>query len=536
MDRYLNYKKTWLPHLRGSHPKSAFGNGSCMYVMSLEGWRRGLDLKFTINKKRKGMLAAISFTLSDGKTSHTFQGSRGDFIPKEAINICRNKDLTNKTLRAAGVPIPEGTDFSREATNEEIIEYANKIGYPVVLKPSDSEGGGVGVITNIRNDEEFRKALTKVRDEMNAKACIVEKHFFGEDFRVYVLEDQVIGSFHRRSQSVVGDGVSDIQSLLEKKNEERMLSPFLAKKKIKIDEKMKKFLEEQGKSPTYVPEKGERVYLRRNGEAFGERDSIDFTDQLSPKMKEIAISAIKAIPGLRHGGVDMLIDLEKDEGIVNEVNSRAQISNHVYPVEGNAVDIPKILIDYYFPHTKGNKLTDILYYYDFDPVMDAYKNGTEDKIVVHIPKMPQGLKKSKRYVVKGTNLKSEYKKWIKEQAISMKLHGFVQNINSESIAVVVSGSQFKVNAFKGILEKESPLPAKIFEVKGAEYARPIKVGFEIIKVGKKAATGAAKKNIATQAPVKKAATKQANKNLSNVKKKASIPRRIVRKIKRMIKA
>src|SRR5699024_7489480 len=341
-----------------------------MYLMSLESWRRGLQLKFQI-KKHRNILSAVSYSLNDGVNEHIFHGSRGDFVSKEAIKICMNKDLTNKYLSEANVSVRVGKGFTESVSDNEILNYANKIGYPVVLKPATGEGGA-GVVTNIKNDKELQNNLNRFRKLNPAGKVIVEKFFVGEDFRVYVLDGKVIGAFHRRAQSVVGDGTSTLRELLIKKNKERHLSPFLAKGTIKIDKKMKGFLAERGLSEDSVPKVNERVFLRRNGEFFGQRDAVNVTDKLSSKMKELAISAVKAIPGLPHGGVDMLIDLENDEGIVNEVNSRAQISNHVFPVKGEAVDIPKMIIDYYFPETKGNYVSNIPYYYDYKPVLDAF--------------------------------------------------------------------------------------------------------------------------------------------------------------------
>ncbi|MFB4473796.1 acylphosphatase [Oceanobacillus caeni] len=469
-----NYKETWLPHLKGAFPEAAYGNPSCMYVMSLEGWRRGLELKFMIKKNTKNLLSAISYSLSDGKTEHVFHGSRGDFVTKEAIKICSNKDLTNKCLDEAGVSVPKGKGFNEE-TNEEILEYSNTLGYPLVLKPSGGEGG-VGVITNIKNEEEMRKALHRIRTVASHKKVIVERFFVGEDFRVYVLDGKVIGAFHRRSQSVVGDGKLNLEELLEIKNKERQISPFLAKGTITMDKKMKEYLKERNLTPEYIPANGERVFLRRNGEFFGQRDSVNATGKLSRKMEELAISAVKAIPGLPHGGVDMLINLEKDEGVVNEVNSRAQISNHVFPVEGEAVDIPKLIIDYYFPETKGND-RNTSYYYEYKAVLESFENGTAEEI--KIPSITIGTQFTKNYVIAGKNIEEKYNKRLQREARGLKVNGFVDSIDSENISVVASGTKKNIDSFEKKIKKHPFKNIKINNVAENDYNQPIKVGFEI---------------------------------------------------------
>src|SRR5699024_5800148 len=175
---------------------------------------------------------------------------------------------------------------------------------------------------------------------------------------------------------------------------------------IKMDKKMKAFLAGKDITPEFVPAEGERIYLRRNGEFFGQRDAINVTDNLSPKIKNIAVEAVNAITGLSIGGVDMLIDLEKNEGIVNEVNSLPQISNHIFPIEGNAIDIPRIIIDSYFPETRYEELKNTHYYYDFKPIIENFRNGTAQEVT--LPPIPTGKYIAKKYSVSGENFSKRY--------------------------------------------------------------------------------------------------------------------------------
>ncbi|MHC0552915.1 hypothetical protein [Salinicoccus sp. CNSTN-B1] len=58
----------------------------------------------------------------------------------------------------------------------------------------------------------------------------MEKHFQGEDHRLYVVGDEVVGVFKRDPASVIGNGKDTIQQLLEYKNEERMKIPYRQKR------------------------------------------------------------------------------------------------------------------------------------------------------------------------------------------------------------------------------------------------------------------------------------------------------------------
>lgn len=472
-----NYKKSWFSKHNGMISESAFGFATCMYAMSLEAWRRGLDVTFKL-KNKKRLFNGISYTVSDGTKVHKFDGSKGDASDPKTATICQNKGITNKYLRDAYIPVPTGKSFEQDTENNDILKYADKIGYPLVLKPIGG-GGGVGVVTNIKYREELEKFLKNLRDKRTKKEVIVERFIVGEDYRILVLDGKVIGAFHRRAQSVVGDGETNIKTLLMRKNEERNTSPFLSGSKIKIDDKMRSYLKEQNKSIAFIPSKGERIFLRRNGEFFGQRDSVNMTNDLTPEIKQIAIDAVEAIPGLKYGGVDMLVDMEKNVGVINEVNSKPQIGNHLFPIEGEAVDIPRIIFDYYFPETKYEETPNSQYYFDFKPIIENFRNATASEI--KLPLQPKKEAIAQRYLVTGNNFNERYFRRIKREARELSISGSIEVRNKDLISLTLSGKCKDIE--KLVMKLDGKLLKKVRTkiVEESEYKDPIKIGFEIIK-------------------------------------------------------
>lgn len=470
------YKEAWLSKYKGI-PKAAHGFPTCMYTVSLESWRRGLKVRFNM-KRRKSIMNGLSYTITDGHKIHTFYGARGDATTREAINSCADKGKTLKLLKKGSIPVPEGRDFPSKTTTQELLNYAEALGYPLVLKPSTGGGGGgFGVVTNIKSKEEMEKHITGLKKILPNSSIIIERFFVGEDFRVNVFNGKVIGAFHRRAQSVVGDGKHTLEGLLKIKNEERNASPFLSTSKIKMDKKMQVFLTENDKSPKYVPSEGERVYLRRNGEFFGQRDAINVMDTLSEKMLGVAEAAANAIPGLSIGGVDMLIDLEKDECIVNEVNSLPQISNHIFPIEGKAIDIPRIIIDHYFPDTKYEDAINPNFYYDFKPILENFRNGTALEFT--LPPLPSGEHSSKRFIVLGDKFKNRYLERMIKEAATYRINGTLEVIDDNKIIYTISGAKNKLTAFQKLIEKAPYKFVKINKVKERKYNGPINIGFVV---------------------------------------------------------
>src|SRR5699024_5557884 len=129
------------------------------------------------------------YSLSNGEKEHFFSVTRGDAVPKSAVSICVHKEKTKNYLRKHGVPTHEGDVFSADVPDEKIIQYSHTIGYPVVVKPSDGTGGN-GVIANIKDEKELEAALVYVRKTLGFLEVILESHFQGEDYRIYVIDNK----------------------------------------------------------------------------------------------------------------------------------------------------------------------------------------------------------------------------------------------------------------------------------------------------------------------------------------------------------
>lgn len=469
---HIDEKNNWLPHLR-NFPKSIRGYKSCVYFLALEGWRRGLTLRFHL-RPSNFISSGISYSLSDGEKTHYFKVSRGDKVTKEAISICVQKPKTYEYLRKNNIPVPEGRDFSKTATDEEIIAYAEKIGYPLVVKPTDG-ASGKGVIVDIKNITELKDAIQTVRYELKYKDVIVERFIRGMDYRVYVVDGEVIGIYKRVPANVIGDGISTIEQLIEIKNNIRKKNPFIQRRSIKIDDNLIDYLEEQNLSLQSVPEKGERIFLRRQGEYLQERDPVDITEEVPEHIKEIAVKAVKSIPGLPHCNVDMLVDEEREEGFVNEINSRPQISNHLFPLEGKARDIPRAIIDFYFPETKNKERYD-QYYFDFDSVYRSFIN--RDASLIEIPAVPK-THQLIRFRLNGDLQKKVYETRIRRQFATLKIYGYLKHLKNGQTSIVASGTSKALEKLERWLKDEFLETEKVKSIKKLSRKRPIVLSFNV---------------------------------------------------------
>lgn len=462
----------YLEHLKGAIPEEAFGYTVSSYCVALEGWRRGLTLKFINQNRRKSELI---YSLSDGEKEHVFSVARGDLVPREAINICVNKAKTKDALIKANVPTPMGTVIDDDAKDEDYIKYAKEIGYPVVAKPVDGTGGS-GVITGIKSDEELINAIQYIKNDLNYSKIIIEKYIEGNDYRLYVIGNRVIAAFTRDRANVIGDGKSTIRELVNKKNELRASNPALkGKSKINLNHEAKILLKEKGLDFNSIPKMGEKVYLNTKNNVSSGGDPTDATDFLNEDMKQIAVNAAKAIPGLVQCGVDMIIDSEQKYGYVLEINSRPHIRSHLFPMQGQARDIPKEIIDFYFPNTKGRRAPNIMYF-DFDLMYKSFRKGYCSEYT--IPQHPTGETGLKRYEISNLTNKKDFERKFKKKAKSLKLSGHMKGLKNGKVSIVIAGEKENIQKFEKHLFNENP--SLLIEEKIRNT--PVKVGFEVINM------------------------------------------------------
>ncbi|OIJ21748.1 hypothetical protein BKP45_03355 [Anaerobacillus alkalidiazotrophicus] len=465
--------KYWLPHLENALPTEAFSDNLSMYTIALEGWRRGLTLKFfTINTVKGELKVRYSLTYQDRE--HKFSLSKGDKITSEAITTCKSKELTKQVLIKANVPTPIGDSFSSETSDEEIVMYANSIGYPLVVKPTDGSLGR-GVMVNLQDEAKLRQALTYVRKELNYTDVIVEQFVEGEECRIYVIEDKVIGAANRIPANVIGDGTNNIETLIALKNKERKKNPTLSKRPLKVDNEVFELLASSGYTLQSVPKKGEQVFLRQKSNLSAGGDPVDYTDQLTPEIKDIAVRAVKAT-GMLHCGLDMMINKEKNTGSIIEVNSRAHFGSIMFPMEGVARDVPKAIVDYYFPETVDAEKSS--YYFNMKQVMDILKNKLADEVI--IPPAPQEEHVARKYTVSGDVQGVGYRRWVQKQARFLKLYGFAENLKNGKVIVLISGQKESVEQFDQRIHNEGPEKAIVKKVMKSEWTKPVKVGFEVL--------------------------------------------------------
>lgn len=263
-----------------------------------------------------------------------------------STTIAKRKNLTNLVLSNAGIPVPKQRILSSKTEAIQFFsEYRN-----IVIKPTQ-QLGGMGVTLLPKNKKQVEKAFKYAYSKSHGKdsKVIGEEFIEGENYRLLVLGDSVIGAVRRKSAFVVGNGKDNIKRLIEDKNTERkkiMLKPIL------IDNEVKLRLENLKINFRYVPKEGEEVKLRYNANLTTGGTTQECMNEVHQYYKDLAINAVKAI-GTSFGGVDIITsDISQPSRCsVNEINYNPGLRLHYKVDEGNVVKVAVPIMEYIIKNT-----------------------------------------------------------------------------------------------------------------------------------------------------------------------------------------
>ncbi|WP_171302155.1 bifunctional glutamate--cysteine ligase GshA/glutathione synthetase GshB [Enterococcus cecorum] len=287
----------------------------------------------------------ISLTQGD-KVEYVKQATKTSKDNYVTVLMMENKVVTKDILRKHNIKVPKGEEYnSLEEAISEAKDYINK---PIVIKPKSTNFGiGISIFPEGASEDDIVKGLEIAFKYDNT--VLLEEFITGKEYRFMVINDKVVGILHRVPANVTGDSIHSIRELVDIKNQ----SPLRGKgyktplEKINLDENAELFLKQRNLDFDFVPSKGEIVYLRENSNISTGGDSIDYTDDIPDRFKQIAIASAKSV-GANICGVDMMIDDYRDENsqyTIIEVNFNPAIHIHCYPYQGVERNIAKEILE-----------------------------------------------------------------------------------------------------------------------------------------------------------------------------------------------
>lgn len=288
--------------------------------------------------------------LGYGKYSEIIEATISNNTKAISVDIACDKLLTKEILYNQYLPVAEGCKIRNSL---ELLFKADRIGYPVVIKPRFGNQGK-GVFVNIKNEKEALNAYNILSKDY--KEIIIEKNITGRDYRVCVVGGEVVAVAERIPPYIVGNGVSSVKELIYILNMDDTRGEGHEKPltKIKINDELNAYISKNRCDLSTILPQGEKLILRENANLSTGGKAIDCTDIICDENIRICERAAKAI-GLDVCGIDICCsDISKpieENGAIIEINAAPGIRMHHYPSSGKSRNVSGAIVDMLFKNS-----------------------------------------------------------------------------------------------------------------------------------------------------------------------------------------
>ena len=196
-----------------------------------------------------------------------------------AVEITDNKFKTGSILREYGVPIPERIITGNE---EDAIAFFKKHKTNLVIKPSLGGYQGKRVSVNLKTEKAIKEAFAWAKEF--DEEVIVQQYVKGDTYRVLVIDFKFAAAVHLKAPHIIGDGISSIQNLINKLNEDpvREIGDKGKLSKLVVDEETLKIISLKNYTIETVLPKNEILHLKNSGNMKLGSFSTDVTEIIHP--------------------------------------------------------------------------------------------------------------------------------------------------------------------------------------------------------------------------------------------------------------
>ena len=284
------------------------------------------------------------YTLGCGKGSQITGSVASSRDAHMAQKIQKDKWTTNTVIQRLNLPVHRWKIITSKKELEDIWDEFDK---PVVIKPTGltaGKGVSVGIDSLEKAKDAYDYAKEKVQGESRPswqKKIMIEEQIKGEDYRLLVINGKLEVATKRIPAFIIGNGKNTVEELIqeENKNPKRdTRNPAHILKPIVIDRPLLEFLKDQSLTLQSVPQKDEKINVRKVASMSQGGITQDFTDNVSKDIKILVESIARSIHAFTLGVDVMCLDiskpLTKDNGSILEINTMPEAYLNLFPVLG----------------------------------------------------------------------------------------------------------------------------------------------------------------------------------------------------------
>lgn len=263
---------------------------------------------------------------------HYFSYGTLDLNNSAATEFAGSKILSSEIVSAAGIRVPKEETVNNSNNLKDDIRIALKtVAMPAIVKPvHGAQGKNVFRVDSIDEID-----LIFDDNDFDADDVIVQEYIDAPtEIRVVLLDGEIIQAYKRDYSHVIGDGVTTIKGLIEKRNkyfQDRKRNTHIDL----IDSQLTAILKRHKYDLGFVLPKDERLNISygRNLSRGGE---YEFTPNRLSSTVEKTSKKIANVSALRLVGIDLFIlgDVEsidrEDQLVFIEYNASPDMENNFY--------------------------------------------------------------------------------------------------------------------------------------------------------------------------------------------------------------
>lgn len=287
------------------------------------------------------------FIVSDGAQEVLFKNIDCGLNTSLALKLANDKELSHIVLESHGFPVARTTFVHKGEIWFQLPDFS----YPLVVKPIDGSHGD-GVFTGI-HDRQMLDTILEWSFGTHDR-LLIQEQIVGEEVRVLVVGDRVICCKKRMPASVIWDGTSTIEELIDTENTNPLRGNVRYGEeplsKIPKDERVIAHLDKSyGYDFTSVPDHGEVVELLSISNIGSWGTPADVTSQICDQIKDMCVQ-IAATFGLVVAGIDIISTdfsqpIHETGGVVLEVGATPGIGTDKAIL---GIDSGGAILDYVF--------------------------------------------------------------------------------------------------------------------------------------------------------------------------------------------
>lgn len=313
-------------------------------LMKYAAYRQGVPVE---------VLGRSRLRLGHGAAQRRVVSSMTESTSVIAQKLCVDKQLANRLLAELHLPVPrqmivESPKAAREA--------AERLGYPLVIKPIAAQGG-TGVTSGLYASNELEAAYRKAKAA--GPFVVVEEYVPGFDHRLLVIGGKFCAAIRREPATITGDGKSTVRELIDAVNAEPRRDGLIMYK-VDYDPEVERCLARADLNLDSVVAAGTTVPLRLVANQALGAAPIDCTEIVHPDNREMAERTARAF-GLDVAGIDFISeDISRSYreigGRIIEVNAAPGLFMHMFPGEGKPRNLGTKILDLLYPDASNGRI------------------------------------------------------------------------------------------------------------------------------------------------------------------------------------